>query len=187
MIRWWLIALLAGSASAGGCATGTGSIDDRNRLGLETAYVTTPDFGAPRGRHFEDIIPFGARISAVHANVGPKVNAIWIEFERNGVVKQTPRRGGEAGRHEVLKLGKSERIIGIQAYGKGSIDELIIATDLRTKSFGGTAAQGADPQHPAPWFDQLTPQQRASYTGIGFTGRADAQLRQISLRIQVKE
>ena len=37
------------------------------------------------------------------------------------------------------------------------------------------------------WFDSLSDADLRSYVGVGFTGRADRQLQQLSLRIQVRQ
>lgn len=137
--------------------------------------VAGPVFGVPRGRQFEDMVPVGSRITAVHVRREQGINAIWLEYERNGVEHETPVRGGSRGKHESFQLKAGERIISLTGTGKTSIESIVIVTDRRTKAFGTPAAQPP----------QLTQEERSRHTGIGLSGRADTNLWQLSLRIQV--
>jgi len=169
--------------TAAGCASAGPRGAAFTRRGIERDFISSPVFGAPRGLTFADIIPVGARITAVHVGVdGDRVTAIWTSYERNGVTKDTPHRG-HTGRHvEVLELGRNEKIIGIHALGGSEINHLTIATNRRTKSFG-TPSAAAQPQ---TWLDALTEDDRHRYVGVGFTGRADRELHQLGLRIQIR-
>ncbi len=168
-----------------GCASTGGRGEASTRRGIEREYLSSPPFGAPRGRRFEDVIPIGARITAVHVTHGSGIHAIWLSYERNGVVRQTPRRGGTGGKTDVLRLRSREKIIGIHAYGQGTLDELLVATNERTVSFGGGDASGRAKAQ--PWYTGLSDEERQRYVGVGIVGRADGELRELSLRIQVKE
>lgn len=166
-----------------GCAAARGPRGESfTRRGPERSFVSTPEFGGARGRTFEDIIPVGARITAVHVGLdGDRVTSIWTSYERNGVVKETPHRGHSSSRVEKFKLKRKEKLVGIHAYGQGEIGRLVIATNTRTKSFGA----GPATDEPS-WFDELTDDDLDNYVGVGFTGRADRELYQLSLRIQVR-
>ncbi len=166
-----------------GCAAGRGPIGESfTRRGPERQFISTPQFGGARGRTFEDVIPVGARITAVHVGLdGDRVTSIWTSYERNGVVKETPHRGHTSSRVEKFKLGPKEKLVGIHAYGSGEIGQLAIATNERTRLFGTGPATG----EPA-WFESLSDEDLRSYVGVGFTGRADRRLHQLSLRIQVR-
>ncbi len=166
-----------------GCAGGRGSIGESfTRRGPERNFISTPRFGGARGRTFEDVIPVGARIIAVHVGLdGDSVTSIWTSYERNGVVKETPHRGHTSSRVEKFKLRRKEKLVGIHAYGHGEIGQLVIATNERTRVFGTGPATG----EPA-WFDSLSDEDLRSYVGVGFTGRADRRLHQLSLKIQVR-
>ena len=180
-ICWLLctITLLATGCAAGGYAPRGESF---TRRGAERNFISTPDFGGARGRTFEDVIPVGARITAVHVGLdGNRVTSIRTTYERNGVVKQTPHRGNTRSRVVKFKLGRKEKLVGIHAYGNGVIGQLAIATNQRTKVFG----TGPADSEPA-WFDTLTDEDLRNYVGVGFTGRADRELHQLSLRIQVR-
>ncbi len=167
-----------------GCAAGRGPIGQSfTRRGSERTFISTPQFGGARGRTFEDIIPVGARITTVHVGLdGDRVTSIWTSYERNGVIKETPHRGHTSNRVEKFKLGRKEKLVGIHAYGRGEVSQLVIATNKRTRLFG----TGPATDEPA-WFDSLTDADFRSYVGVGFTGRADRQLHQLSLRIQVRQ
>ena len=177
----WLLGTIMLTAIS--CASGGPRGAAFTRRGIERDFVSSPVFGAPRGLTFADIIPVGARITAVHVGVdGERVTAIWTTYERNGVIKDTPHRG-HTGRHvEVLNLRRDEKIIGIHAFGGSEITRLTIATNTRMKSFGTSSA----PAQSQAWFDTLTEDNRHRYVGVGFTGRADRELHQIGLRIQVR-
>ncbi len=166
-----------------GCAGGRGPIGESfTRRGPERHFISTPQFGSARGRTFEDVIPVGARITAVHVGLdGNSVTSIWTSYERNGVVKETPHRGHTSSRVEKFKLGRKEKLVGIHAYGHGEIGRLVIATNKRTRMFG----TGPATDEPA-WFESLSEDDLRSYVGVGFTGRADRRLHQLSLRIQVR-
>ncbi len=166
-----------------GCAGGRGPIGESfTRRGSERNFISTPQFGSARGRTFEDVIPVGARITAVHVGLdGNRVTSIWTSYERNGVVKETPHRGHTSSRVEKFKLGPKEKLVGIHAYGHGEIGRLVLATNERTRLFG----VGPATDEPA-WFDSLSDEDLRSYVGVGFTGRADRELQQLSLRIQVR-
>ena len=166
-----------------GCARGHGPIGESfTRRGPERHFISTPQFGGARGRTFEDVIPVGARITAVHVGLdGDRVTSIWTSYERNGVVKETPHRGHTSSRVEKFKLGRKEKLVGIHAYGHGEIGRLVIATNKRTRMFG----TGPATDEPA-WFESLSEDDLRSYVGVGFTGRADRRLHQLSLRIQVR-
>ena len=184
--RAFLLALACVAAGVPAGCMGGGSSGGKSftRRGIEREYVSSPDFGAPRGREFADIIPVGARITAVHVAHAERINAIWLSFERNGQVRQTPRRGGAGGKVQTLKLSGREKLLGIHGYGHGTVDELVIATNRRIVAFGDGTAPGMDGKPPT--FATLTARQKQQYVGIGFTGRADEELRQLSLRIQVR-
>ncbi len=184
-ICWLLctITLLAPGCAAGGYAPMGESF---TRRGAERSFISTPAFGGARGRTFEDVIPVGARIIAVHVGLdGNRVTSIWTSYERNGVVKQTPHRGNTSRRVEKFKLRRKEKLVGIHAYGQGVIGQLVIATNERTKTFGTAPDTGTNTREPA-WFDTLTDEDIRNYVGVGFTGRADRELHQLSLRIQVR-
>ncbi len=173
-LRPW-IALPALVLLAGGCASTT-SQQDPSRRGPESTMLAGPAFGVPRGRQFEDIVPVGSRITAVHVRREEGIIAIWLDYERSDLKYSTPARGGTRGKHEVFSLKAGERIISMTGTGKTSIESIVIVTDKRTKILGAPEAQ-------AP---QLTEEQRTRHTGIGISGRADTDLRQLSLRIQVR-
>ncbi len=177
----WLLGTIM--LTAAGCASGGPRGAAFTRRGIERDFISTPVFGSPRGLTFADIIPVGARITAVHVGVdGGRVTAIWTTYERNGVEKDTPHRGHTGRTVEVLKLRRNEKIIGIHAFGGNEINQLIIATNARTQSFGSSSTPAESPT----WFDALTEDNRHHYVGVGFTGRADRELHQLGLRIQVR-
>ncbi len=177
----WLLGTIM--LTAVGCASGGPRGAAFTRRGIERDFISTPVFGSPRGLTFEDIIPVGARITAVHVGVdGGRITSIWTSYERNGVIKDTPHRG-HTGRHvDVLELGRNEKIIGIHALGGSEINHLTIATNMRMKSFGTPSADATS----RTWVDALTEDDRHRYVGVGFTGRADRELHQLGLRIQVR-
>ncbi len=137
------------------------------------------DYGYKRGLKFEDIIPVEARITAVNVAADNGVRAIWLSYEHKGKVKHTPRRGGEGGITQVLELKSKERLVDIEAAGLRGIDKLTVTTNRRVVSFG-------NPGKPGELKSWLSDSRKARYVGIGITGRADDQLRQISLRVQVR-
>jgi hypothetical protein len=167
-----------------GCASTTAPGREYTRRGIEREYASSPAVGSPRGRQFEDIIPVGARITAVHVSQGEGIEGIHLSYERNGGVRQTPHRGSSGRKVEVFKLDRDEKIVGIHGWGKGAIDGLAIATNKQTKSFGRPSPAPAASE--APWHAMLTEEQVQRYVGIGITGRADTQLCQLSLRIQIR-
>lgn len=177
----WLLGTVL--LTAVGCGSGGPRGAAFTRRGIERDFISTPAFGSPRGLTFADIIPVGARITAVHVGVdGERITSIWTSYERNGVKKDTPHRGHTSHNVEVLKLRRNEKIIGIHGFGGSEISQLIIATNMRTKSFGRPSATAQSPT----WFDTLTEDERHHYVGVGFTGRADRELHQLGLRIQVR-
>jgi hypothetical protein len=190
-----LLACLAAGLLAG-CAASSGSGrtapsgrkvapgKEFTRRGIERDFVSTPEFGSARGRAFEDIVPVGARISAVHVTHGSGIKGIRLSYERNGIERQTPLRGSGDGTTEVFKLDRNEKIIGIDMWGQGTIDGLAIATNKQAQSFGDPKPSSAEGE--PPWYAQLTRQDRQRYVAIGITGRADNELRQLSLRVQVR-
>ncbi len=143
-------------------------------------YRMTADFGTPLGWRFQDIIPVGARITAVNVATDDGVRAIWLSYEHNGVVHDTPRRGGRGGSTHVFKLTGKEKLVGIDAAGRRGIDQLTIVTNKRVKTFGGDDSS----VNASSW---LTKKQERQYVGIGIAGRADDKLRQLSLGFQVRE
>jgi hypothetical protein len=193
--RLLLLACLAAGLLAG-CAASSGSGPmvpsgrkvaagkEFTRRGIERDFVSTPEFGSARGRAFEDIVPVGARITAVHLTHGSGIKGIRLSYERNGLERETPQRGSSDGTTEVFKLDRNEKIIGIDMWGKGTIDGLTIATNKQAQSFGD--ARPDSPNQEPPWYANLTEQDRQRYVGVGFTGRADGELRQLSLRVQVR-
>lgn len=154
--------------------------EDATRRAADSAYRMTPDFGPSRGRKFEDVIPVGARITAVNVAVDDGVQAIWFRYELGGVESNTPRRGGAGGKTHVFKLKDNEKIVGIDAAGLDGIDQLTIATNRGVKTFGGDGTSA----EPESW---VTKKQARQYVGIGVTGRADDKVRQLSLRFEVRE
>ena len=150
------------------------------RRTTESGYRSTLDFGTARGRKFEDVIPVGARITAVNVATDDGVRAIWLSYERNGVVRNTPRRGGDGGSTEVFELRGNEKLVDLDAAGQGGIDRLTVATNKRVRTFGNDSSSG----NLSSW---LTDEQKRQYVGVGIIGRADDQLRQLSLRVQVRE
>ena len=186
----WLLGpalLLAGCVGApkgkGGEGFGHRSTRDSTRRTAHSAYRSTLDFGTTRGARgwkFEDIIPIGARITAVNVATDDGVRAIWLSYERNGVVSNTPRRGGDGGFTEVFELKGNEKLVGMDGAGRRGIDRLTVATNKRVKTFGNDGSSG----NLSSW---LTDEQKRQYVGVGITGRADGKLRQLSLRYQVRE
>ena len=178
---WMLcpVVMLALGCSGGGPLGGTFT-----RRGVEREYISTAALGAARGLTFEDIIPIGARLTAVHVSLdGDRVTGIWTSYERNGVVKETPHRGQTGAKVVVLKLHRNEKLIGIQGRGRRGITGLIIATNLRTQSFGSPSTTTED----QALFKTITRENRHRYVGVGFTGRAGRELNELSLRIQVRQ
>ncbi len=156
-----------------------------NRRGIEQSYITSPRFGGARGRKFEDIIPVGARITAIHVMHSDRIHAVWLTYERHGIGRDTPKRGTARGKHEVFMLDKNEKIIGMHAYGRGTVDELVIATNKRVVSLGDGKAPGLGTEQ--PWYETLSEEDKRRYVTVGIAGRADEEVRQLALRIQVKE
>ena len=159
--------------------SGSGMTTDSTRRS-SADYRTTPDFGTPQGWRFQDIIPIGARITAVNVVTDDGVRAIWLSYEHNGVVHDTPRRGGRGGSTQVFKLESKEKLVGIDAAGRRGIDQLTIVTNKRVKTFGSDGSS----KKASSW---LTKKQERQYVGIGIAGRADEKLRQLSLGFQVRE
>ncbi len=183
----WLLSpvlLLAGCAGVPkgerGEAFGHRTTPESTRRTTDFGHRSTPDFGTAQGRKFQDVIPVGARITAVNVAIKDGVRAIWLSHERDGVVGNTPRRGGDGGFTHVFELEGNEKIVGMDGAGRRGIDRLTVATNKRVKTFGNDGASG----DPSSW---LTNEQRRQYVGVGITGRADKRLRQLSLRYQVRE
>ena len=180
MIRRRLAPWLLGAALLlAGCA-GASKGEGFTRRSTDFGYRSTPDFGTARGRKFQDVIPVGARITAVNVATDAGVRAIWLSYERDGVVGNTPRRGGDGGFTHVFELEGNEKLVGMDGAGRGGIDRLTVVTNMRVKSFGNDCASG----NLTSW---LTDEQTRQYVGVGITGRADKKLRQLSLRCQVRE
>ena len=57
-------------------------------------------------------------------------------------------------------------------------------TNKRTRTFGNTGELAAATE--APWYKSMSERDRRRHVAIGITGRADSELRQLSLRIQVR-
>ena len=160
--------------------SGSRSTPNSTRRTTNSGNRSTPDFGTARGRKFEDIVPVGARITAVNVATGIGVRAIWLSYERNGVAGNTPRRGGNGGLTRVFELEGDEKLVGMDGAGRRGIDRLTVVTNKRVKTFGNDGSSVT----PSSW---LTDEQVRQYVGVGITGRADDQLRQLSLRLQVRE
>ncbi len=152
--------------------------DSTRRVG-NSGYRSTPDIGIARGRKFADVIPVGARITAVNVAIDGGVRAIWLSYEQNGVVSNTPRRGGDGGFTRVFELEDNEKLVSLDGGGKGGIDQLTVATNQRVKTFGNHGSG-----NPPSW---LTDEQMRQYVGVGIIGRADGKLRLLSLRFQVRD
>lgn len=176
----WALGLAAAVIMVG-CPSGTSTGDAFTRRGVEREYLSSPEFGGPRGQKFEDLIPVGARITEVHVAAGEQVNGIWLSYERNGTVRETPQRGSADGKVHHFKLKADEKIIGIHGFGKSSVEGLVIATNKRTQAFGAVTTS-----RETPWYDELSEDNRRRYVAVGIVGRADTQLRQISVRLQVR-
>ena len=191
----WLIApalLLAGCVAAPVAAPGGQGDKEIDRLPpyrptvkgtlrtLDSAYAWSPDVGTARGWKFQDVIPVGARITAVNVATDGGILAIWLSYKHNGVVSDTPRRGGAGGVTEVFKLRGNEKLVGLDGSGRGAIDQLTVVTDQRVKTFSKTGFSGIH----SSW---ITDEQQRQYVGVGITGRADDRLRLLSLRFQVRE
>ena len=175
----WLLGL---ALLLAGCVAGSSyrPTPEATRRSTNFGYRSMPDFGKARGRKFEDVIPVGARITAVNVADDDGVRAIWLSYEHNGVVSNTPRRGGHGGRTEVFRLRGNEKLVAMEAAGRNGIDWLTVATDQRVRTFGNDGSSGT----PSSW---ITDEQRRQYVGVGITGRADDRLRLLSLRFQVRE
>jgi hypothetical protein len=155
---------------------------DFTRRGVERSFAVSPEFGSPRGRAFEDIIPVGARITAVHVSHGAGIEGIRLSYERNGMERETPLRGTAIGQTDVFRLDADEKIIGMDAWGIDPIAGLVIASNKRTVSFGAPRPTIADP----PAYKLLTELERQHYVAIGIAGRADSSLHQLKLRVQIR-
>ena len=73
----------------------------------------------------------------------------------------------------------------MHAYGRGTVDELVIATNKRVVSLGDGKAPGLGTEQ--PWYETLSEENKRRYVTVGIAGRADDEVRQLALRIQVKE
>ena len=160
--------------------SGFRSMPGSTRRTTDSGYRSTPDFGTALGRKFQDTIPIGARITAVNVATGDGVQAIWLSYEHDGVVSNTPRRGGDGGFTHVFGLDGNEKLVGMDGAGRRGIDRLTIATNKRVKTYGNDGSSDI----PSSWH---TDEQKRQYVGVGITGRADKKLRQLSLRYQVRE
>jgi len=188
----WVVGLAAavaftGCGPGGGTTTGgaKGFSAGAVRRTSDLSYLNSPSFGAARGRRFEDLIPVGARVTAIHVVVKDTVRAMWLSYEQDGKSSETRHRGDDRGPVQTFKLKRDEKIVGIHGYGRGGIDALTVATNWRIHTFGDPAA--IEISNHDPWFEQLTAEQRHQYVGIGVAGRADDVLRQVTLRIQVQD
>jgi hypothetical protein len=114
---------------------------------------------------------------------GAGIEGIRLSYERNGMERETPLRGTAIGQTDVFRLDRDEKIIGIDAWGIDPIAGLAIASNKRTLSFGAPRPTIADP----PAYKLLSDLKRRHYVAIGITGRADSKLRQLSLRIQMRD
>lgn len=146
----------------------------------QDSYRTTPDFGTMIGRRFDDMIPVGARITAINVAIDDGVRAIWFSYEQNGMEGTTPRRGGEGGISQVFKLKNDEKLVAMDGDGRDGIDRLIVVTNKRVKTLGDKGRSN----EPTSW---LTKQQEQQYVGVGIAGHADDKLRQLSLHFQVRQ
>ena len=186
-------ALATGCASTGGTNASSGVraragsysgvrvSQEQTRRGTGRQERFTTRFGTPRGREFEELIPVGARITAVHVAIKESINAIWLSYERNGQKLQTPRRGGVGGNVQTFKLGGREKIVDFHAYGQPTLQSIEIATNERVVVLGAPV-----PPDSNPWYREITDKQKRSNLGVGFIGRADETLRQLRLRIQIR-
>ncbi len=172
-------------AAAAPTTPGVDVSEEMTRRGLERHYLSSPAFGAPRGRAFEDLIPTGARITALHVDRGATINAIWMTYELHGREQHTPKRGGGGGPVETLRLDGREKIVGIHGTGQGGLDELVVATNKRVVTFGRSSV--ARPDAAPPDCARLSTEDKRRFVGIGFVGRADERLRQLSLRLQIRQ
>lgn len=190
----FLSAVLVAGCASGGAVNATRGVSRRpvsysstrvsqeqTRRSLEREYKLSARFGTPRGRQFEDVIPVGARIAAVHVAHDDTIRAVWLTFERGGREYQTPRRGGAGSATETFKLGSREKIVGIYAYGKPAIETIEIATNRRVVALGAPVPPEAN-----PWYAQLTTDEKRQLLGVGIIGRTDDRLRQVTLRIQIR-
>lgn len=157
--------------------------EEETRRGIEPEYINSQRFGAPRGREFQDIIPVGARLTAVHICGDAQINGIWLDYEIGGKAGTTPCRGIRRGKEHTLVLDKREKIVGIHGYGAGGIDLLVIATNQRVVTLGNTAAA---PAGSTPSCTLLNDIDRRRLVAVGILGRADDRLRQLVLRLQVR-
>jgi hypothetical protein len=175
----WLLGLALILTGCGGGLRAGAPASSTRRLEAAT-YRSTPDIGAARGRKFEDIIPVGARITAVNVAMDGGVRAVWLDYEQDGVAGSTPRRGGEGGTTQVLELERNEKLVDLDGVGRRGLVRLTIATNKRVQTFGDDGFTG----ELSSWLSKQETQQRV---GVGITGRADDQVRQLSLRYQVRE
>lgn len=176
----------------GGGAAGTGLTpaikafkvsEEATRRGIEPDYLNSQKYGAPRGREFQDIIPIGARLTAINVCGDDRIDGIWLSYELAGKTAQTPCRGNRRGREQSFTLDKREKIVGVHGYGTGSVDLLVIATNQRVATLGNRAAAPPDAR---PSCTLLDDRDRQRFVAVGIVGRADDRLRQFMLRIQVR-
>jgi hypothetical protein len=151
------------------------------RRGTESHEELSARFGTPRGRKSEDVIPVGARITAVHVAFDDAIRAIWLSYERNGHHAETPRRGGMGGTVQTFKLGSREKIVALRAHGQPALRTIEIATNERIAILGAPV-----PPDAPPWHTGITTEEKRWNVGVGLITRADDALRQLTLRIQVR-
>ncbi len=154
---------------------------DHTRRGTELRYLLSPRYGVPRGLQFEDIIPVGARISAVNVIFDGEVKSFWLTYERGGRSYETAHRGGSEGHAQTFKLGSRENIVDMRAYGRPALKSIEIATNRRVVSLGAEVPSGTP-----PWYNDFTSQQMHQHVVVGVIGRADFSLRQLGVKIQVR-
>ena len=193
--------LLAAMALSTGCAT-TGAVnagrgvtshsvasygrtrvsDDATRRNAAREYRNSARFGTPQGRKFEDIIPVGSRIAAVHIAQDDAVTAIWLTYERSGRESQTPRRGGPGGEVQTFRLDRREKIVGLHAYGRPAIQTIQIATNRRVVTLGAPV-----PANATSWYNEITVDEKRRSVGVGLISRSNTAVRQLMLRSQVHQ
>jgi hypothetical protein len=157
--------------------------EDATRRSAEPDYLNSQKFGAPRGRDFQDIIPIGARLTAINVCGDDRIAGIWLTYEAGGKTMHTPCRGLRQGREHSFTLDKREKVVGIHGYGTGSVELLVIATNLRVGTLGNKAAA---PPGAKPACTLLDENDVRRYVGVGIVGRADDRLRQVMMRLQIR-
>ncbi len=157
--------------------------EEATRRGIEPDYLNSQKFGAPRGREFLDLIPVGARLTAINVCGDDGIDGIWLSYEFQGKITHTPCRGSRQGREHTFALDKREKVVGIHGYGKGSVDLLVIATNQRVGTLGNRAAAPPDAKPSCTLLDE---RDRLRFVAVGIVGRADDRLRQVMLRVQIR-